>query len=180
MAGTLGQEQKRVKRLYLIRHAKSSWANPGLDDIDRPLNKRGKNDVPFMGMRLHKHGILPDLIYSSPAKRAKNTAMSIAACVGYPPERIEQHAGIYSSDVNRLLELVQDTDDHVESAFLVGHNYVLTDFAELLTDELLGNIPTCGIVGVTFAISTWKDVGPGRGEMLFFDYPKKHRTRDGA
>lgn len=163
-----------MKRLYLIRHAKSSWDTPGLDDIDRPLNKRGKRDAPLMGARLRHYGVQPDLIYASPARRAGKTAQLIAERVGYPQERIEQHAGIYSSELNRLLELVQGTDNGVDVLFLVGHNYVLTDFAEYLTGEVLGNIPTCGIVGVAFEIRSWKDVAGGRGEMLFFDYPKKH------
>lgn len=165
-----------MKRLYLIRHAKSSWNNPGLDDIDRPLNKRGKRDAPFMGARLKEHGVQPDLIYTSPAKRARKTAKSIADCVGYPLERIESHPGIYSSELKRLLVLVQGTQDPVNELFLVGHNYVLTDFAEYLTGEVLGNIPTCGIVGVAFAIDSWQEVAGGRGDMLFFDYPKKHAT----
>jgi phosphohistidine phosphatase len=166
-----------MKRLYLIRHAKSSWDTPGLDDIDRPLNKRGKRDAPFMGARLQHYGIQPGLIYTSPARRARKTAQLIAECVGYPEERIEQHAGIYSSELNRLLGLVQETDDGVKELFLVGHNYVLTDFAEYLTGEVLGNVPTCGIVGVAFEIQSWRDVAGGRGEMLFFDYPKKHAAK---
>jgi phosphohistidine phosphatase len=165
-----------MKRLYLIRHAKSSWDTPGLDDIDRPLNKRGKRDAPFMGARLKHYGIQPGLIYASPARRATTTARLIAGCVGYPEERIEQHAGIYSSELNRLLVLVQQTDNNVDELFLVGHNYVITDFAEYLTNEVLGNIPTCGIVGVAFEVRTWRDVAGGSGKMLFFDYPKKHAS----
>jgi len=67
-----------MKRLYLVRHAKSSWNRPELDDIDRPLNKRGKRDAPFMGQRLKQHDVCPDLIISSPAKRALKTAKIIA------------------------------------------------------------------------------------------------------
>ncbi len=168
-----------MKRLYLIRHAKSSWNHPGLDDIERPLNKRGKRDAPFMGSRLKKYKIQPDLIYVSPAKRARKTAKFIADCVGYPVDRIEQHAGIYTSEMNRLLMVVQETGKKVNQLFLVGHNYVLTDFAEYLTGEDLGNIPTCGIVGVEFGVETWGGVTGGIGKMLFFDYPKKHAIREG-
>ncbi|WP_136805400.1 SixA phosphatase family protein [Desulfosediminicola flagellatus] len=164
-----------MKRLFLIRHAKSSWDHPGLDDIERPLNKRGKRDAPFMGSRLKKFNINPDMIYTSPAKRARKTAKQIALNIGYPVEKIEQHAGIYTSDMNRLLLLVQETENSIDTLFLVGHNYVLTDFAEYLTGEVFGNIPTCGIVGVAFPIESWREVHQEKGEMLFFDYPKKHR-----
>lgn len=163
-----------MKRLYLIRHAKSSWSNPGLDDIERPLNKRGKRDAPFMGERLKKYQVCPDLIYTSPAKRARKTAKQIALCVGYPVENIIQKGDIYTSDLNRLLVVIQQTSADVNTLFVVGHNYVLTDMAEYLTGETLINIPTCGIVGMDFEIDSWRDVHGDRAEMLFFDYPKKH------
>lgn len=166
-----------MKYLYLIRHAKSSWDNPGLADIDRPLNKRGKRDAPLMGGRLKLHGVMPDLVYASPAKRARRTAAIIAECVGYPVENIVEQRNIYSSDMNLLLSVIQQTENSVERLFLVGHNYVLTDLAEQLTSEKLGNVPTCGIVGVAFNIGSWQEVAGGRGEMLFFDYPKKHNRQ---
>jgi phosphohistidine phosphatase len=167
-----------MKRLYLIRHAKSSWAQPGLDDIERPLNGRGKRDAPFMGARLKRYGVSPDMIYTSPARRARKTAKRIALAVGYSIDTIEQKAGIYTSDMNRLLTVVQETGNHIENLFLVGHNYVLTDFGEYLTDEVLGNVPTCGIVAISFDVERWSEVSGGAGKLLFFDYPKKHPDRD--
>jgi len=168
-----------MKQLYLIRHAKSSWNNPGLDDIDRPLNKRGKRDAPFMGERLHKLGVRPDMVYTSPAKRARKTARTIADCVGYPPERIQQHADIYTSDINKLLRVVRHAERSIGRLFLVGHNYVLTDLAEYLTNEPLGNVPTCGIVAIDFDIDSWQQVGEAGGQLQFFDYPKKHSGHTG-
>lgn len=169
------QEQQEMKRLLLIRHAKSSWSNPDLEDIDRPLSKRGKRDAPFMGERLGREGIFPDLIYTSPAKRARKTAKHIARSVGYPDEGIVRKSDIYSSDINSLLAVVKETPENVNTLFLVGHNYVLTDLAEFLTGEVLVNVPTCGIVAMQFGCSVWSDVDGGHGELLFFDYPKKHR-----
>lgn len=168
-----------MKQLYLIRHAKSSWNNPGLDDIDRPLNKRGKRDAPFMGERLHKLGVRPDMVYTSPAKRARKTARTIADCVGYPPERIQQHGDIYTSDINKLLCVVRQTESRICRLFLVGHNYVLTDLAEYLTNEPLGNVPTCGVVAIDFNIDSWHQVGEAGGQLQFFDYPKKHPDHSG-
>lgn len=165
-----------MKTLYLIRHAKSSWANPGLDDIDRPLNKRGKRDAPFMGGRLYRYGVRPDIIYTSPAKRARKTAKHIALALEYPLTAIEQHGDIYTSDLQRLLGVVRKTSQPVNTLFLVGHNYVITDLAEYLTAKQLGNIPTCGIVGISFAQETWREIAAGEGTLLFFDYPKKHKT----
>lgn len=167
-----------MKHLYLIRHAKSSWDSPGLADAERPLNKRGKRDAPFMGARLKEQGIMPDLIYASPAKRAKRTAGIIAEAIGYPVDNIRLQEDIYTSDLNLLLQVVQKTEDTVDNLFLVGHNYVLTDLAESLTSEVLGNIPTCGIVSIAFNVASWREVTGGRGEMLFFDYPKKHQRHE--
>lgn len=169
-----------MKHLYLIRHAKSSWDSPGLTDKERPLNRRGKRDAPFMGARLKKYGVMPDLIYASPAKRARKTARIIAECLGYPLDKISRREDIYSSDMNLLLRVVQNTENTVNSLFLVGHNYVLTDFAEYLTSEALGNVPTCGIVGVAFPVDSWSEVAGARGQLLFFDYPKKHLHREGS
>lgn len=164
-----------MKTLYLIRHAKSSWADPGLDDIHRPLNHRGKRDAPFMGSLLQQQGVQPDMIYSSPAKRARKTAKKIARKVGYPVTGIEQHAGIYTSDMQSLLTVIRETGDAVETLFLVGHNFVITDLAEYLTAKPLGNIPTCGVVGISFACDSWAKIAASEGVLLLFDYPKKHR-----
>lgn len=164
-----------MKKLFLIRHAKSSWSNPHLADIDRPLNKRGKRDAPFMAGRLLAMGIEPDLIYTSPAKRARKTAKHIARGVGYPVEKIVRKGDIYTSGINNLLGVIRGAPGEVETLFVVGHNYVLTDLAEFLTAEVLVNVPTAGIVAMSFSCDLWQDVSGGQGELDFFDYPKKHR-----
>lgn len=168
-----------MKRLLLIRHAKSSWSNPHLADIDRPLNKRGKRDAPFMAGRLHKLGVVPDLIYTSPAKRARKTAKHIARGVGYPVDKIVREGAIYTSDIDILLAVIRGAPDNVRTLFLVGHNYVLTEIAEFLTDEVLVSVPTAGIVAMHFDCDSWQKVNGGQAEMDFFDYPKKHR-QDGT
>ena len=86
-----------MKKLYLARHAKSSWKNPDLDDYDRPLNKRGIRDAPFIGKKLKEKNILPDLIISSPAIRAITTAKELAAQMGYPEENIILDENIYEA-----------------------------------------------------------------------------------
>jgi phosphohistidine phosphatase len=163
-----------MKKLFLIRHAKSSWSNPHLADIDRPLNKRGKKDAPFMGARLQEMGIQPDLIYTSPARRARKTAQHIARGVGYSVESIVHKKDIYTADINMLLDVVRSAPEDAGTLFVVGHNYVLTDLAEFLTDEVLVNVPTAGIVAIHFEGDSWLEVAGGKGELDFFDYPKKH------
>lgn len=167
-----------MKRLYLIRHAKSSWAEPGLRDFDRPLNDRGKSDAPFMGKRLAKYGIRPDLILASPAKRTRKTAERIAEAVGYPQADILYDQAIYEAEVPSLLHVLALVPASIVELFLVGHNYAITDLAEYLSGQSLGNIPTCGIVAVEFTEGSWAGLQAGSGRMLFFDFPKKHGRRD--
>lgn len=167
-----------MRRLYLIRHAKSSWSEQGLRDFDRPLNSRGKTDAPYMAKRLARYGVRPDLILASPAKRTKKTAHYIAEAVGYPVKDIVFVDAIYEAGVDDLLQAIARAGDEAGTLFLVGHNYSITDLAESLTGRNLGNVPTCGVVGIEFSAAKWSDIAPDTGKLLFFDYPKKHHGRD--
>jgi phosphohistidine phosphatase len=159
-----------VKRLYLIRHAKSSWANIDLDDSARPLNKRGKKDGPEMAARLAKAGVRPDLIVASPAKRAKMTAICMAKGTGYDKGAIRYYDELYLGSLSYHLQLLEQLFRHVTVLFLVGHNNTLTELAEHLTGMSLGNVPTCGIVAVEYTKQYENRFGAGK--LLFFDFPK--------
>ena len=161
-----------MKTLYIVRHAKSSWDNPNLDDFDRPLNSRGKKNAPEMGERLKKKGIKPDLIISSSAKRAYTTAVKIAKEIGYPKNDIKRTENFYLAGVNASLRIIHQVDDHVESLMIFGHNPGWTDLSNYLCDFQIDNIPTCGISAITFEIDKWSEVKTGGGKLLFFDYPK--------
>ena len=162
-----------MKNLYIIRHAKSSWKFPELADSDRPLNKRGKRDAPEMGRRLKVRGAVPDLILSSPAKRAQKTAKIIAEAVGYPPKKVRFQNAIYHGGIDNILNVLTEMENHIECIFLVGHNPSLTYFANNLAGTEIDNIPTCGIVRVDFSVDTWRKITWGKGTFIFFDYPKK-------
>ena len=163
-----------MKTLYIIRHAKSSWDNPDQSDFDRPLNERGKHDAPLMGKRLKEKEIHPDLIISSPAKRALSTGKQIAEILKYPKENIKAIKSLYHADEETILASIQILRDGDEVVILVGHNPGLTDFTNSIGEDepLIENIPTCGIVVFTFKIASWKEMKWGIGKMLFFDYPK--------
>jgi len=162
-----------MKRLYLVRHAKSSWDDASLADIDRPLNSRGKNNAPEMGKRLNKQGILPDLLISSPANRAYSTAKKISNEIGYPKKKIKVSDKIYHGSNNSILSVLQSLPDKINHVMLFGHNPGFTDFANLLCNINIYNIPTAGIVAIDFKIEHWSDCAYGNGELMFFDYPKK-------
>ena len=167
-----------MRELFILRHAKSSWDDPTLSDFDRPLNRRGKEDSPLMGEYLSKIGIKPDLIVSSPAKRAKKTAKIVAEKLGLKSKEIEFYETIYEASVQSLLYLVCQFPDSVKRVMLVGHNPGLTQLANTLGDIVIENIPTAGVVGIVFQLSKWEDVCKAKGHTIFFDYPKKIKGKE--
>jgi phosphohistidine phosphatase len=163
-----------MKHIYLIRHAKSSWGEEGISDFDRPLNRRGKKDLPFMAERLKSFDIKPDLILSSPAKRAQKTAKLIAETISYNENDIVYEESLYDSSYTTYRYLLDSLDDKYNTIFIVAHNPTLTEVGERLTGAILTNIPTCSIVCIEFDANSFKDIKEESGKILFFDYPKKH------
>jgi len=162
-----------MKTLYLVRHAKSSWDDPTLDDFDRPLNDRGLHDAPRMGNRLDKIGVLPDIIYASPAARALTTAKILAKSLQYSEKKIHTDRQLYHASEETWLNFVRSISDKYEEVMLVGHNPGLSEFAQLLVKEFEESIPTTGVVAMQLPIESWKEVKPGNCKLKFFDYPKK-------
>jgi phosphohistidine phosphatase len=162
-----------MKTLYIIRHAKSSWDFINLPDYERPLNNRGKRDAPMMGRRFKAREILPDCLVSSPARRARETAEAISAEIGFPDERIVYERNIYEAGIISLLQTIETFPEEVSSAFFVGHNPGMTDLAEYLSGEQIGNLPTCGIACIEMDINSWILVSGELGNLVFLDYPKK-------
>ena len=161
-----------MKRLVVVRHAKSSWKDPGLRDFDRPLNKRGKTDAPEMGRRLAQRSLIPDRLLSSPARRAIRTAEIIADAIGFPAGRITRMDRLYGAGVADLLDILQRLDDAEQTVFLVGHNPGLMDLINSICSTFLDNLPTCGLLCADFEISSWKEIDRRRGRCVFMDFPK--------
>jgi len=138
-----------MKTLYLARHAKSSWKHPELSDIERPLNKRGKRDAPYIGNILKEKGVNPDILLSSPAVRARKTAATIAEIIDYPNSKILIDENIYESSSNELVNIIQGFDDKYDSVMnkydsvmMFGHNPGFTMLNNYLTESFIDNIPT--------------------------------------
>ena len=165
-----------MKTLYLVRHAKSSWKYPNLDDFERPLNKRGRRNAPFMGSVLKKLKVAPDLVLSSPANRAATTARTIAYSIDYPLDNIQYSEIIYSFSENALIHVIRQIDDSVKKAMVVGHNPALTDLANTIGDTTISNIPTSGVCCIELDISSWANLEGQRGKLNFFEFPKKHTS----
>ena len=161
-----------MKTLTLLRHAKSSWTDAGLIDHDRPLNQRGKRDLPVMGERIQQAGIRPSLILSSTAVRAWTTAKGIAHEISYPTEFLQREQRLYHAGVRRIIDVLAEQDDAFNSIMLVGHNPGLTDFANELLPGLTHNIPTCGLVSVMLDSDDWNFRKKKNAELAVYDYPK--------
>ena len=164
-----------MKTLTIVRHAKSSWDNPGLSDRDRPLNKRGERNAPEMGARIREHGIRPSLIVSSPATRALSTARIIATEIAYPIEFLQRERSLYLASVDEILDVIAAQDEGFNNLMLVGHNPGLTQFANFLSPGLTNNLPTAGVVAVEIDRDDWNLYERPPTRLLVHDYPKKKR-----
>lgn len=164
---------KYMKTLYIVRHAKSSWSDPSLDDFDRPLNKRGKRNAPDMGRRIANRHIEPDLIMSSPAVRALSTAKIIARAIAYPAEKLLTDRRLYHANVEEALRVIRETDDRCTSLMIFGHNPGLTDLVNHLTGSDIYNVPTCGYAQIESDIDRWSRWGDRVATLAHYDYPKK-------
>ncbi|MGM0580147.1 MAG: SixA phosphatase family protein [Bacteroidota bacterium] len=158
-----------MKRIILLRHAKSSWDFPHLHDYDRPLNDRGKRDVPKMAQWLSLQAINADWIISSGAERAKNTAIAFQAVLNIPMEINDQ---LYHASRSKLLNLIKQTNNDINCLILVSHNPGLNDLADYLLSGFPENIPTTGIVSLKLDIEKWSEASPKNASLHFFQYPK--------
>lgn len=163
-----------MKKLFIIRHAKSSWDDPSLSDFDRPLNKRGKNDAPLMGKVLLAEGVKADCIIASPANRAITTAKTIAQEIGFTA-KIEENQKIYGAGTQDMIDIINEVDSSVNELLIFGHNPTFTYLAEELSEVRLGNLPTTGVVGIEFEFEDWAMVSRNTGHCFYYDYPKRHK-----
>ena len=124
-----------------------------------------------MGGWLREWGLQPDVVLSSPAKRARKTAEKV--CLELGDYTVSKEQRLYFENAGGMDGVIHDLPNSVNSALLVGHNPECTETANLLTGSNIYNIPTCGIVGIKFVLSIWQEVGPGSGELILFEYPKK-------
>jgi len=162
-----------MKSLYLLRHGKSSWAEHGLSDQQRPLAKRGLHDAPMMGERFHSRGESLDRVISSPAVRAHTTAQLFCEACGFPPQDIETESDLYFLGSGSIGDVILGQDDQLRALMLVFHNPDITFFANSFEGALrIDNVPTSGLIKLTCDIAQWRDWSRGNTAFEYFDYPK--------
>lgn len=161
-----------MKYLTIIRHAKSSWDDPALDDRERPLNARGRRAIVTIGAFLAEKGLHPDLVLSSPARRARQTAEGIAGALHYPKPRIRIEPDIYFGGVPELLRVISGLDNTFSDVFLFGHEPMLSSLIHQLGGPALEKFPTGAVFRFAFAVTGWKAIPAAKGHCEFFVYPK--------
>jgi len=157
------------RTVVLMRHAKSSWEFAGLRDYERPLAPRGEKAAPMMAERLKSMGFMPDLIISSPARRAIMTAQRVAEGIGYDLEGIIEAESLYIADVEDYLQILRALPKGCERVMLFGHNPEIAEAVEYLCGEYFEKFPTAAYAMIEFE-GSWKSVQ--KGKFLKFDYPK--------
>ena len=162
-----------MKYLSLLRHAKSSWKDPGLDDFDRPLSNRGKANAPMMGKHMAARGIKPEAIISSPAVRARCTAEILAKELHFDHLVLLFDPRIYEADGEMLLDFVRNLKETWQDVVMVGHNPGFTELANLLAPCSIDNIVTCGVVRLEFPFDSWQEITAMSGRLQFYDHPIK-------
>ena len=151
--------------LLVMRHAKSSWGEPGLSDHDRPLTERGKQDAPRVGVLLQEQGLIPDLIVTSTAKRARKTAKKVAHTCGYQGAIAETET-FYLAPVDPYLAYLRQLPDEHQCVLVVGHNPGLEDVLETLTGRF-ERLTTAALAHVTLSISDWRELAASpQGQLL--------------
>lgn len=166
-----------MKRLTILRHAKSSWDTP-VADFDRPLNARGRKAAVMVGEELKRRGAKFDCVLASPAKRVRETLDQLSHGYGAPLD-VHFDERIYLASADNLLDLVRGITDDVGSALIVGHNPGLHRLALLLTRDdgglrhrIADNLPTAAVAGVELGATRWSEVEPGSGELSELILPR--------
>ncbi|MBA2379923.1 MAG: histidine phosphatase family protein [Blastocatellia bacterium] len=159
-----------MKKLFILRHAKSSWDTPDISDFERPLNDRGLSTAPFMGELLAGKGIAPDKIISSPAKRALYTAMLIRESAGLNTE-ISYDDRVYEASPQTLRQVVSELPEGLGSVMLVGHNPGIEGLIRMLSGET-HTMPTAAFAELSLNIEHWSEVAPDCGKLLQIIRPK--------
>ena len=161
-----------MKKLLLVRHAKSSWDQAGLSDFDRPLNERGKKDAPEMAKRVKEKGVELDHLVSSTAKRARKTAKYFAEAFGLKKEDIQLIEALYGATPPEFVQAINELNDKFETVALFSHNPGITEFAGSLTSVRIEDMPTCAVFALQANTDSWKEFMNAEKSFLFFDYPK--------
>jgi phosphohistidine phosphatase len=164
------------RRLILLRHAKSSWDDGDLDDVDRPLAERGERDAPLMAERLLRLSPGPTRILTSHAARAQRTAQLVATVFGVAQDEIKTARALYLAAPQDVLAVIARQPPEPTQLIVVGHNPGITELAnQLAADFTIDDMPTAAVVALDFTARAWAPLAPGTGRLAFYDFPKNRQ-----
>ena len=161
-----------MKQLYIARHAKSSWDDFTISDHERPILGKGRRKTEKVANTLKSKAILPELIISSTAQRAKETALLLAKGLGYPEDKIVFNKNIYHASDDEVLRELYGLDNTIKSVMIVGHNPTLTDVVNRFSKEMIDNLPTSAVAAVTFKTDKWENIDGCRFKLNFILTPR--------
>ena len=164
-----------MKKLVIIRHAKSDRNSEVENDHDRPLSARGFSDAPLMGKWLAANSYFPDAVISSTALRARQTCSIICEAVHFNPEAVYFTPDFYFGEISKIIKMLQSLGREHDVVFIFGHNPTFSLLANVLCPDFETDMPTCGIAVAAFDTNDWNNIGAGKGQLEAFVYPKKIR-----
>ena len=161
-----------MKRIVLVRHAKAVPYGYE-DDFNRDLTDRGERDAGKVSAHVKAQGVKPDLMVSSPANRAWQTAMIFAGNLGYPEKEVVSVRQLYMDfTTGEFIDYVQRLPDEASTVFVFGHNPAISYYTERLAKNFYGDMPTCSTVGIDFEADSWKEIEGRSGSVAFHYVPK--------
>ncbi|WP_372781129.1 histidine phosphatase family protein [Litorivivens sp.] len=165
-----------MKTLYLLRHAKSSHDDESLDDIDRPLNKRGKRDAVAMATVVGEYCHKVQHIFCSPAKRCRSTIKRVRDALDAPTGELTLDDALYTFDADILLNWIRERDPKLDCILVVGHNPAFEDVIRLLTGQPLKHFPTGAFAELHLKVEYWDQARAGCADLLHMESPPKTVT----
>lgn len=167
-----------MKTLFVLRHAKSSWENPDWSDFERPLNSRGLDAARFIGALVYERSLNPQIVVSSPAKRAKQTAVLVKEIAEISKPIIFDER-IYEASPLALFNLIREFDEKYESVMIVGHNPGFENLVRMLTGETV-SMPTAALARINLDIEKWSALETAANELEFLIRPKEEMKKTTA
>jgi phosphohistidine phosphatase len=161
-----------MKKVILMRHAKSSWDSFGLSDHERGLNERGETDAPVMGEQIKLHNILPQAVYSSNSERTTQTLNFVSTKL--PIKDVVFTRKLYLATEHEILQVINAADNKYDCILILAHNPGITDAFKLLANINIDNVPTAGVGCITFKVNSFAEIEPEMGSLDYFIYPKMY------
>ena len=163
-----------MKTVYIVRHAKSSWEDPYIPDHFRKLIPEGEQRTAKIAKHLRVKFVNPELIITSSATRALDTAKIIAEELHYPLDQLNINSGFYKADRDEIMETLYYLPDEVESVMVVGHNPTFTDLVNsfLKSEERISKFPTSAVAAFRFKTEHWEEIDTAKSHLEFLITPK--------